>query len=56
MKPDCIEILRALVGFPTVSRDSNRPLIDWVRNHLADLRIDSHLVLSADGAKAITRC
>lgn len=52
MKPDCIEILRALVGFPTVSRDSNRPLIDWVRNYLADLRIESHLVPSADGAKA----
>jgi acetylornithine deacetylase len=52
MKRDCIEILRALVGFPTVSRDSNRPLIDWVRNHLADLGIESHLVSSADGAKA----
>jgi acetylornithine deacetylase len=52
MKLDRIEILRTLVGFPTVSRDSNRPLIDWVRNYLADLRIESHLVPNADGTKA----
>lgn len=52
MKLDCIEILRTLVGFPTVSRDSNRPLIDWVRNYLADLRIESHLVPNAEGTKA----
>ncbi|MBW4051224.1 MAG: acetylornithine deacetylase [Proteobacteria bacterium] len=52
MKLACVEILRSLVSFPTVSRDSNRPLIDWVRNYLADLRIESHLVPNADGTKA----
>ena len=29
-----VEILERLVGCPTVSRDSNLPLIDWVRNYL----------------------
>ncbi|MCU0802581.1 MAG: acetylornithine deacetylase [Rhodobacteraceae bacterium] len=29
------EILQALVAFPTVSRDSNLPLIDWVEGYLA---------------------
>jgi hypothetical protein len=43
MKLDCVEILRCLVGFPTVSRDSNLALIDWVHNYLADQRIESHL-------------
>ncbi|HEY1283167.1 MAG TPA: acetylornithine deacetylase [Steroidobacteraceae bacterium] len=47
-----VEILERLVGFPTVSRDSNLPLIDWVRNYLADFGIDSHLVPSAAGGKA----
>ncbi|QPM89254.1 acetylornithine deacetylase [Pseudooceanicola algae] len=28
------EIMRTLVGFPTVSRDSNLPLIDWVQDYL----------------------
>jgi len=47
-----VEILERLVGFPTVSRDSNLPLIDWVRNYLAGLGIDSHLVPNAAGGKA----
>jgi acetylornithine deacetylase len=47
-----VEILGRLVGFPTVSRDSNLPLIDWVRNYLADQGIDSHLVPNATGGKA----
>ncbi len=38
------EILERLVGFPTVSRDSNLPLIDWIRNYLADHGVDSRLV------------
>jgi acetylornithine deacetylase len=47
-----VEILERLVGFPTVSRDSNLPLIEWVRNYLADHGIDSHLVPNATGGKA----
>ncbi len=46
------EILRRLVAFPTVSRDSNLPLIDWVRNFLDDLGIKSHLVPDPTGSKA----
>ena len=29
------QILDTLVGFPTVSRDTNLPLIDWVQEYLA---------------------
>ena len=47
-----VEILERLVGFPTVSRDSNLPLIHWVRNYLADHGIDSQLVPDATGTKA----
>ena len=52
MKLDCIGILRSPVGFPTISRDSYFSLIDWVRNYLADQRIESHLVPNAEGTKA----
>lgn len=37
-----LEILRHLVGFPTVSRDTNIPLIDWVADYLASHGIESH--------------
>jgi acetylornithine deacetylase len=47
-----IEILRRLVAFPTVSRHTNLPLIEWVRNFLADQGIESHLVPNSDGSKA----
>lgn len=49
---DTVEILERLVACPTVSRDSNLPLIDWVRNYLADHGIDSHLVKDASGTKS----
>lgn len=52
MKLECLDILRSLVAFPTVSRESNLPLIEWVRNYLADLRIESHLVPNADSTKS----
>ena len=29
-----VDMLRRLVAFPTVSRDSNLPLIDWVEDYL----------------------
>ena len=47
-----VEILERLVAFPTVSRDSNLPLIDWIRNFLADHGIASHLVPDDIGHKA----
>lgn len=36
------EILDRLVSFPTVSRDSNVPLIDWAATYLTDLGITAH--------------
>jgi len=46
------EILKQLVAFPTVSRDSNLNLIDFVSSLLANLGINSRLVKSEDGKKA----
>ena len=46
------QILERLVGFPTVSRDSNLPLIDWIRNYLADHGVASQLVSDDTGRKA----
>lgn len=36
------EILEKLVGFPTVSRDTNLPLVDWVEEYLAAQGITAH--------------
>jgi acetylornithine deacetylase len=47
-----VEILERLVAFPTVSRDPNLPLIDWIRNYLADHGVDSQLVNDDTGRKA----
>jgi acetylornithine deacetylase len=44
--------LERLVGFATVSRDSNLDLIDYVRAELAGLGIASQMVASDDGRKA----
>ena len=40
--PDAREIMTALVSFPTVSRDTNLPLIDWVERYLSDLGVTAH--------------
>lgn len=42
------EILDHLVKFPTVSRDTNLPLIDWVEGYLADHGITCHRHVKAD--------
>ncbi|WP_447726302.1 acetylornithine deacetylase [Sphingomonas koreensis] len=47
-----VDILRTLVGFPTVSRDSNLDLIHWVRDYLAAHGVDSVLSHGADPGKA----
>tara|TARA_B100001964_G_scaffold245661_2_gene334486 strand:+ start:1344 stop:2483 length:1140 start_codon:yes stop_codon:yes gene_type:complete len=49
---DSITMIEKLVGFNTVSRDSNLPLIDFVQNLLYDQGIDSRRVPSADGKKS----
>ena len=45
-------MIKKLVGFNTVSRESNLPLIDFVQNILYDQGIDSRRVPSADGQKS----
>lgn len=44
--------LETLIGFPSVSRDSNLDLIAYVRDVLAALGIESMLVHNEDGRKA----
>ncbi|MGF1446031.1 MAG: acetylornithine deacetylase [Pikeienuella sp.] len=46
------EMLARLVGFPTVSSDSNLELIHFVRDYLAGHGVDSRLVPNEDGTKA----
>lgn len=46
------EILEHLVAFPTVSRDTNLPLVDWVEGYLASHGIASQRVLSPCGTKS----
>lgn len=45
-------ILDRLIAFPTVSRDTNLPLVDWVQDYLASHGIDSTRVMSPCGTKA----
>ncbi|WP_136682946.1 acetylornithine deacetylase [Falsirhodobacter xinxiangensis] len=46
------EILEKLVSFPTVSRDSNLPLIDWVEEYLDSHGIPAHRVWNEARTKA----
>ena len=46
------EMIETLVGFPTVSRDSNLDLIHFVRDHLAGCGVESRLVPNEDATKA----
>jgi acetylornithine deacetylase len=47
-----VDILERLVAFPTVSKDPNMPLIDWVRDFLADHGVGSRLVPDNSGLKS----
>ncbi|WP_413742903.1 acetylornithine deacetylase [Sodalis sp. RH15] len=47
-----IELLSALVAFPTLSRRSNLELIDFVESYLADYGIGARRVYSEDGSRA----
>lgn len=49
---DTTAILERLVAFPTVSRDPNLPLIDWVRNYFIDHGVTSQLVRDDSGHKS----
>lgn len=46
------QLIDRLIGFDTVSRDSNMALIDFVRTYLDDFGVKSHLVPNGDGSKA----
>jgi acetylornithine deacetylase len=46
------EILDQLVGFRSVSSESNLDLIDWVEGYLASFGVKSHRVYNADRTKA----
>jgi acetylornithine deacetylase len=50
--PDSVSILARLVGFPTISPDSNLSLIDYMAEFLDAYGITSATVLSEDGIKA----
>lgn len=52
MEKTARELLDKLVGFPTVSRNSNLDLIDFVAGYLRSLGVESTLVPNADGTKA----
>ncbi len=46
------EILEKLVSFPTVSSESNLPVIEFVADYLDSYGVESHLVYDATGQKA----
>jgi acetylornithine deacetylase len=46
--PDTLELIRKLIAFPTVSRDSNLELIDFVREYLRPLDADFRLTFDHD--------
>ena len=47
-----VDMIAKLVGFATVSRDSNLELIEFVSHYLAGQGVESRLVPNADGSKA----
>lgn len=50
--PQVIDMLERLIAFPTVSRDSNLPLIDWVRDYLGSLGVPCRLTYDSARKKA----
>jgi acetylornithine deacetylase len=52
LKQQSLDMITRLVGFDTVSRNSNLALIHYVRDYLAGHGVQSHLVHSPKGDKA----
>ncbi|MDX5402910.1 MAG: M20/M25/M40 family metallo-hydrolase, partial [Rhodobacterales bacterium] len=46
------QLMEKLVSFPTVSRDSNLPLVDWVEDYLNSHGITAHRKYNEDNEKA----
>ncbi|PZW63869.1 acetylornithine deacetylase [Pseudomonas sp. URMO17WK12:I1] len=51
-EPTSCALLERLIGFATVSRDSNLALIEFIREYLAGFGVDSELFHNAEGTKA----
>ena len=51
-EPTSRALLERLIGFATVSRDSNLELIEFIREYLAGLGVASELFHNAEGTKA----
>lgn len=49
---ELMAMIERLVAFPTVSRDSNLGLIEWVRDYLAGMGVTSRLTYDSTGKKA----
>ena len=49
---DSLALMTRLISFPTVSRDSNLPLVDWVESYLDSHGIPAHRVYDETGEKA----
>lgn len=49
---DALAMIERLIAFPTVSRDSNLGMIEWIRDYLAGLGVRSRLTYDATGKKA----
>ncbi len=52
MKPQSLDMITKLVGFDTVSRNSNLQLIHYIRDYLESHGVQSHLVGNPEGTKA----
>jgi acetylornithine deacetylase len=47
-----LELMTKLISFPTVSRDTNLPLVDWVEEYLSGHGIAAHRYWDSSGQKA----
>jgi len=52
VRPETYALIERLIGFDTTSRGSNLGLIEWVRDYLKDIGLDSRLTYDAAGNKA----
>ncbi|MBT3361281.1 MAG: acetylornithine deacetylase [Rhodospirillales bacterium] len=51
-EPVSVQLIRKLVGFDTVSRNSNLDLIEFIRDYLAAYGVESEVIPGPDGRKA----
>lgn len=54
--PEALRLIDSLLGFPTVSRDSNLGLIEFARDYLAKLGVKPRLVYESSKKKANLFC